>query len=251
LAQINHTNRLKITRNKVRIQLHKHFTPWQFSVSLDIGDLNLADDDRIVVEATHSIITERFGHGTVDAPYPVTPLELTELTGRPNIHFRIKVIAADGSGLIAAEADQIPVTGSSKSNNQQISILEYDESVDRPLPWWLDWNGGSLPVLVFNPDVHDVSAFAKSDMYRGSSAAAVVEQVLTRMCFVDETEDYDEDDEQSWQTLWLDFIRQLGGDEFNPQESEPQQKHEWIAKSVELFASRFRPISKLNLGLRR
>ena len=138
MAQINHTNRAKIERRLVRIQLTKHFEPWRFELSLTLDEFNFAGNEHVVVEATHGIVTERFPFGTVDAPYPNGSTDLVQLTGRPNIYFRVKVIASDGSGLILAEADRVPITGAADTSAQRMAILKYDESELRPLPWWMD-----------------------------------------------------------------------------------------------------------------
>ena len=252
MAQINHTDRQSIERDQVNIQLFKQYAPWRFDLSLDLDDLELEGNARVVVEATHLIVTERFDYGTVDTPYPSGDTELELLTGRPNIFFRVKIVDPDGSGLILAEADRVPVTGSANSPDRRVKLLDYQESDDRPIPWWMDFNS-ALPAVVVNTAISDNGAFAKSNNFRGLNAAAIVEQVLTHLCFVSEYEGYEDDDngeEGTWQSLWLRFIKQFNGENFDPVEASPQGKSEWINHSVNMFARSYRPIPKVNITQR-
>jgi hypothetical protein len=248
MAQINHTDRQSIERDRVSIQLFKQYAPWRFDLTLDLDDFEFEDNARVVVEATHLIVTERFEFGTVGTPYPLGDTELEFLTGRPNLYFRVKIVDPDGSGLILAEADRVPVTGSASSPDRRVKLLDYQESEDRPLPWWMDFNS-TLPAVVVNTAISENGVFAKSNNFRGLNAAAIVEQVLTHLCFVSDYEDYEDDEngeEGTWQSLWLRFIKQFNGEDFDPVEASPQSKSEWIDHSVDMFARRYRPIQKVN-----
>jgi len=252
MAQINHTDRQSIERDRVNIQLFKQYAPWRFDLTLDVDDFEFPDRARVVVEATHLIVTERFDFGTVDTPFPSSDTELVLLTGRPNLYFRVKIVDPGGSGLILAEADRVPVTGSVNSPDRRVKLLDYQESEDRPLPWWMDFNS-NLPAVVVNTAISDSGAFAKSNNFRGMNAAAIVEQVLTHLCFVSDYEDYDPDgdsEDAPWQSLWLRFIKQFNGEEFDPVMATEQSKFEWIDHSVDMFARGYRPIQKVSSAQR-
>ena len=250
MAQINHTNRQTIERNEVSIQLFKQYEPWRFDLTLDLDDFELDGNARVVVEVKHSIVTERFDYGTVDTPYPSGDTELELLTGRPNLDFRVKIVDPDGSGLILAEADGVKVTGAVSSPDRRADLLDYQESEDRPLPWWMEFDS-TLPAVVLNTAISDNGAFAESNMFRGLNAAMIVEQVLTHLCYVSDHEDYDDNDEEgSWQSLWLRFIKQFNGEDFNPAEASSQSKSEWIVTSVDKFSKHYRPIQRVNTAQR-
>jgi hypothetical protein len=249
MAQINHTNRQGIEHHEVHIQLYKQYDPWRFDLTLDLDRFNFPGNSKIIVEASHTILTERFDFGTVDAPYPHGETDLMFLTGRPSVTFRIKIVASDGSGLLLAEADGVKVSGSTGSDDRQKIILEYQESDDRPLPWWLDFNS-DIPTVIVNASIADSGDLAKSNLFRGLNMATIVETVLTQLCFVSEFEDYDAGDlisSGSWESLWIRFIRQYNPAPFDPlEESLAQDKTAWINDSVDMFVRAFRPLNKLN-----
>jgi hypothetical protein len=109
MPRVFFTGRRKLPRRYVTVVLRRGRPP-EFDARIDCSHLNkrIARDSRVVVEAYHNTMVQRFDFGTVGDCRAREPLRLTNFDEWDWPRFRVRVIGiATHAGIVLAECDRV------------------------------------------------------------------------------------------------------------------------------------------------
>ena len=231
IRRFNYTQRIRIQRRRINIELHDtdDDAPLSFSAKLDFSGMGLPPNALVVVIANRDRAAMRFDWGTVANPTPPQDCRLTKIPSNPS--FRIMALAPDGSARLLALADRIKP----KSGSVQESLLWLQEEDLGKEVWRLDFADGN-PTMLINRNIPGISAAVREDdAFRALVIPEVLRAILTRALIVEE---YDiDDDEGSW-SEWIGFVRSFYSEDFlstSDDDGDATEKTEWIEGAVEAF----------------
>lgn len=246
--RINYTGRKKIPRANVRIALVREATgvTASFEAVLNLVDLELPPESPVWIEAYHQTQFQRFQFGTVGRLTPPVDRQLTTFGNTDNIHFRVKVVAADEPRKLLAEADQIPNADPDDIFENRISVLHLrGEELGQEI-WRLSLEG-SYPTLVYNSAIPNGKGLVRDDpVFIAYVYPIIVRQVLEEVLLGKSSRTDDDDDSDSWQKQWVQFITRMGVNA-PPDESgdDTVQRHDWIDSAVAAFCRRNDVLNRL------
>ncbi|MEO8217666.1 MAG: hypothetical protein ABI718_11345 [Acidobacteriota bacterium] len=232
--KLNFTNRKPIARTRVQIALHRDDGVLAFDAEIDLSGLKLDPDSIVLVEAFYRTSIMRFPWGTVGRPVTPDSRSLHDIDTDRVVHFRIKVVAGDGSGRIVAMADDITVTGGSDGMNE-MSLLPVNFVELGELPWRVDF-GVSGTTLEINRSIDDVETLVRSDArVAGLLFPAAAREILVRILLVD---GYVVDEEsEEWWAGWMRWAAAFATFPL-PAETDPDGRLLWIDDVLREFCAR-------------
>lgn len=246
--RINYTGRKKIPRSSVKIALVREAsgTTASFEAVLNLVALELPPESPVWIEAYHQTQFQRFAFGTVGRLTPPVDRQLTTFGNTDNIHFRVKVVAADEPRKLLAEADQIPNADPDDIFENRISLLHLrGEELGHEI-WRLALDG-PWPTLVYNSAIPNAMALIRDDArFLAFAYPMIVRQVLNEALTGENSRTDDDDDTESWQQQWIKFAIGMGVSE-PPDDSRDDsgQRHGWINSAVAAFCGRNEVLKRL------
>ena len=199
--RFNFTGRKRIEQRNVTIELQEtgDSNPPTFSVTLNLAELRLPEDARVIITAIRGRGRMGFDWGTVGSPIPPADCSLTEVPVNPVF----RVIALDDSGKILALANSI----SPKRAAGRESLLWLEEVDLAQEVWRLDFGeSGENPTLQVNKNIRGIgAAMRQDDALRGVILPEVLRAILTRALIVEEFGWDDEDGEGL--ANWVKFTK--------------------------------------------
>ena len=198
IRQFNYTQRKRIEQRQASIALHETDAgnPPTFSANLDLDDLRLPDDARLVIAASDGRAAMRFEWGTAGAPTPPPDCRLTEVPVNPTF----RVMALDADHKILALANSIrPMRAAGRE-----SLLWLQEDDLGQEVWRLDFTQPGHPILLVNRSIANISAaMRQGDDLRGIVLPEALRSILTHALIVDDA--VPDDPEGDWSS-WLGFV---------------------------------------------
>ncbi len=203
IRRFNFTGRKRIGQHNVTIELHEtgDGNPPTFSATLNLAELRLPEDAKVIIAANKGWGGMRFDWGMVGSPTPPADRSLTEVPVNP--YFRVTVL--DDSGKILALANSI----SPKRAAGRESLLWLEEVDLVQEVWRLDFGEpGENPTLQVNKNISGISAtMRQDDALRGVVLPEVLRAILTRALIVEDF-DWDDDDGEGL-TNWVKFTKRF------------------------------------------
>ena len=198
IRRFNYTRRKRIEHQKVTIALQETGagSPPTFTATLDLAELELPPDARLVITARRGRAAMRFDWGTAGAPTPPPDCRLSAELDNPSF----RVMAQDDTGRILAMADRI---NPQRAGGQDSMLYLKEEELGQEV-WRLDFSGAGKPTLLVNREIAGISAAMRhDDALRGLVLPEVLRAVLSRALIVDAAAP--DDTEGDWSN-WLDFV---------------------------------------------
>lgn len=248
--RLNYTNRRKIRREDVVIRLHNESAAIAFDAELRLGAYGFAQvvpPPHVFIEAYRgaSTVWKRFAFGRINTLLPPDDRSLTEFGVPEGILFRVKVSAVDGplAGRLLGEADGVAPLMPDQEEAPRHPIINHVPADDIGDELWRVDFSGTVPLVKINDKIPaGVEQFLVDPTYRAVFAPAVMREVLTRILIIDR-DNYDDEDEASWQARWLRFASELPGVSDPPDFEETQGRlinlkeiEDWVDRAVEAFA---------------
>ena len=238
--RFNFTERHRIEQEHVTVKLNEAADGGvaTFDAKLDLADITLPRDALVVIEAFRGRSIVTFPWGTVGNLRQPEDRRLTNMPGNPQ--FRIKVVAADGSGVLLAMANRI--RPHREEHHGAFVWLEESHELGKEV-WRLDFGDGN-PTLMINSTVGGIGAAVQKDgAFRGLVMPEVLRAMLVRAIIVDEA-DLD-DDEGDWAQL-MRFVRNFhdaplpfeGSGDGALGRRESQEFLDWINEAVKAFTQK-------------
>ncbi len=232
--KLNFTSRTKIPKSSVSITLRREMKVLAFDASLDTSGLSFPRDAIVVVEAYYRTSLMRFDWGTVGRPVVPDDRRLTEIESDRVVHFRVKVVASDGSGRILGLADDLTVTEKS-GGEDEMSLLPVNFVELGELPWRIDYSPAGA-TLEINRSIDEAERLVRSDpKTAGLLFPAAAREILTRIVLVDQHELEEDGDE--WWNLWLRWASSMVPDALM-EGDDAGERMAWIEEVVKVFAAR-------------
>lgn len=233
MPTFNYTGRTRISRSRISVAVEKDQRPWRAKIALDLSGVDLPSNARVYFEPYYGPMRERHPLGSVADVALGRTVVLEELTGRPGVLFRIKVVDPMPSGRLLAHADKVPLTVSTPSQREE--IIETEEDDLKGPPWRIDFEN-ELPVLMIDRSLGP--AVFNDNTFRSLVFPAVLRQVLARIEFVDPIAEEETEGGLTWQGKWKRFIEQIGCPP-RPGSTMPEEIDYWIDQCVTVFCRRF------------
>ena len=246
LRRFNYTGRTRIHREDVQISLNETDNALTFDVDLEgLRNYKLPVQSSIYLEAYRQTNWMRFEFGSVGAPIPPKDRRLTQFDSPEGIKFRLKVISADGTHKIHAEADAIPLITSNKEAATRKSLLPVKPQDLGSEIYRLDFDGGS-PLLLINKVIGSYNDVCLSPPFIALVYPTILREVLLRILVIEGFND--ETLPESWHADWLKLACKLPGIGAPPEQSDDQDsKLDWINKAVASYAKSISSLDKFQL----
>jgi hypothetical protein len=245
IKRINSTGRRRIPGDRVVIEVVDG-TPRTFNATVDLEGFDAPPDAEIVLEATcaGSNTILRFPWGTVASPLPADDRTLRDLNGR-NVFFALKVVdRTQKFGRILGLAENVrPIKGGNRTETGRRGILPVESADLGQELWRLDFRTEDVFLLV-NASVPGLADRVRSDpLVFGLVYPAVIREVLDRA--LEEQVDDDEDNSDSWASLWRAFGKTLHPERVAaPDRDDEDECREWIDDVVAAFTEQHQLAAK-------
>ncbi len=238
IRKFNYTQRKKIPRNRVRIQLSRTRDQLAFDLSLNLDGLELPSEARVYLEAWYRTSYMRFACGNVGNPAIPEDRRLTEIDSRNVVHFRLKVVdESDRHHRIVGVADGIRITDGDPSRGASIPLLpvSFSEGLGEML-WNVQFESDG-PLLELNQRLESIEQISKLDpLFLAAVYPAAVREIFTEMLLVEEVDPHEEGED--WWHLWLRWAHGLTTEPVPEREADPGLKRMWIEQLAREFAAR-------------
>lgn len=235
--RFNFTGRKRIAQEGIAINIEQRDdgAPPSFTAEIDLSGLELPLDARVIVEAYSGRAIIRFPWGTVGAMRPPLDRQLVDMPVNPS--FRIKVVAADGSGVLLAMANRVRPHREERSGS-----LVWVEGKDLGHEVWrLSFAGTGAPTLLVNENIAGISDAVRNDKaFRALVMPEVLRAMLVRALLV---EGYGlDDDAGDWNEL-IAFVQSFHAEtlparERDDDEEARKDRVRWIDRAVGAFTER-------------
>jgi hypothetical protein len=238
IRRLNYTGRKSIARSRVTIRI----VPFSggdpaFTADYNLKGLRFPRDARVYIEAYNADSYMRFAFGTVGESVVPRDTRLTEITARPLVKFRLKVVDETNQiGLLLGVADKIVPLRPDEDLEQKQSLLPVDFCDLGERVWRLDLS--DWPVLELNNRIDGIAEAARSSGgFLGLLYPEVLRRILREAVIEQQVTDPDLD-ESDWTCLWLRYACSLPGVSAPPSSASRQQAElleEWIEEAVHAF----------------
>ena len=233
IRRFNFTERQRIEKERVVIELIEapDGGDWSFNATLDFDGKSLPPNAPVAIEAYRGRSAMRFPWGTVGALSPPTNRRLANMP--ENLLFRVKVLAADGSGTLLAMANRI--RPHREEHHGALIWLSKSNNLGKEV-WRLDFGSGN-PTLLINGDIAGIGAAVREDRaFRGLVMPEVMRAVLVRALIVEDADPEDDDTEKDWGEL-MGFVRTFYDEPLPsaPDDNDRRERMEWIDEAVKAF----------------
>jgi len=244
--RLNWTNRKRIERADVGINLVRDSQGAAFEAMIDLTGYSLPAECRVVVEAYRQTTWRRFDFGTVAFVRASNRCELDAFGDSDGVQFRIKVLSGGrDDGRIWAEVDRVPVKSQDVRDAGRRSLLntrgdDLDEAI-----WRLDFDDSrSGPILVVNNRLGDWRQAVQTTSFRSLVYPELLRQILSKALV-----DF-EDDQQDWHADWIAFACRMPGVSDPPDaEANGDVSSDWVEDAVAAFCRQQRCTEKFGAAL--
>ena len=245
MTRLNYTNRLRLTRDRIRLRLHESEGQLLLNVErLDLSGFALPADAKVVVEAYRQTTRSRIRCGTVGSPVLPTTVPMPEFSVDGGALFRVKVVGVgEADGKLLAVADRVPATGE-QDGAARTPLLPFRSSDDLGQRLWrLEIDEG--PAVLINSGVGDWKAFALEPSFQALVFPEILRQVSLWMVRENDINEEDGDEAAAWRR----FLANLGFDPADVKFDEPEQTEQWADDVAAAFARKHKFLHKLNMQL--
>jgi hypothetical protein len=250
LRKLNFTERAKIPRAAVRIELRRENDGiLAFDPKIDLVGVAAPKDARVYIEAQYRTSYMRFDCGPAGALSIPENRRLTEIDSDRIVRFRVKVVdQTGGARRIVASSNDITVSCDSGGAGARLPLLpvNFDDLGDQV--WRIHFEADQ-PILELNNRVGSIERLARHDPgFFALVYPAAVREVLTRFLLVDRLQEHDENDENddagAWPELWIRWAREMIDD---PVPSDVDDRRAWIDQVVVAFCGLHRVADKMKM----
>jgi hypothetical protein len=207
IRKFNYTGRKRLKRDRVNISVVDDKPFRSFTASVDLAGLGLPDNATVYIEPYHKSSFMRFPFGSVSQEVKPPNTYLSDIPSLVTVRFRVKVVDETKKlGRILRLADKIkPRNLDSTSNHKSILWIDWDQDLDQEIfrvSFKTDY-----PTLEINKKVENGKELLKTDqLFRSLVFPVVMKEVAKEIAG---SHDEFEDGDDSWQSTWLKFIRDV------------------------------------------
>lgn len=233
VRRFNYTERKRIEERNVTLELHENDdgNAPTFSALLNLAELNLPDDARVVITARRGRAAMRFDWGTIGNPAPPPDCRLTDVPVDPV--FRVMVEGSDRKILALANSIS-PRRAAGRESLLWLEEVNLEQEV-----WRLRFDEPGRPVLLVNQKIGGMSAAIRQDGgLQGTVLPEALRAILTRALIV---EAHPPDDDDSPWSNWLRFTESFydvdfpTNDDGADAENDNAALSQWIDGAVDAF----------------
>jgi hypothetical protein len=232
--RLNSTGRKRITRDRIIIELTPPLDTFSFptaTAEINLAELDLDSEARVVLEAYYRSSSMRFPCGTIGSIDIPQKLVLTDIDRGGAVQFRLLVVAADHSGRILASAEGIKPRQKSDTPERQPLLPLRETDLGEEL-WRVDLNERNGPWLLINSRVPGLAARLRSDvLVQGLILPHALREVLRSLPYEGEDED-----DHDWGDDWRKFLRALDVEVEPDDTADEEAVQDWVEDAVIRFS---------------
>lgn len=245
LRKLNFTERTKIPRSSVRIELRRDDDGVLiFDPQLDFSGVKAPKNARVYIEAQYRTSYMRFDCGSIGGPLVPEERRLDEIDSDRIVRFRVKVVDhSNGARRIVAASNDITVACDAGASASRLPLLpvNFDDLGDQV--WRIHFES-TQPVLELNNRIENIEQLARHDpAFFALVYPAAVREVLTNFLLVDRWNENDEGSDTP--ELWIRWAREMISD---PVPADEDDRRAWIDDVVVAFCGRHRVADKMRSG---
>lgn len=243
IRRFNYTQRKRIEQEHVTVHLKEapegHAAT--FDAELDLAELELPSNAKVLVEAYRGRAVARYEWGIVGNLRPPSDRFLTELPSNPQ--FRVKVVAPDESGTLLAMANRIKPQR--EEHHGSFVWMELSDDLGKEV-WRLDFGDGN-PTLKLNRAIDGIGNAAQRDKaFQALVMPEVLRALLVEAIILGGAEL--DDDAGEWADV-MGFVRSFWDDPLPPISEDVsdhrQELRTWIDDAVKAFTQGHFEVSNL------
>jgi len=237
IRRLNYTNRVKISREDVVIELRMNNAENWFDSDLSkLANYKLPSESLVFLEAYRLTSWMRFDFGRIGKLIPPKNLHLKSFDSPVGVKFRVKVTAAGDIHKLLAVADAIPLRTPDQAKYDKDPLLEVMPSKELGDEIYRVDFAESHPVLLINSEVGNYKIIGKSPAFLSLALPAIFREILIQIIIVDKMTD--DDDMEDWHCRWIRFAKLLPGMDDLPNVDDNEECLDWIKKTVAVFAKK-------------
>ncbi|MCB9385952.1 MAG: hypothetical protein H6509_15185 [Bryobacterales bacterium] len=235
MPRVYFTGRKKLAQERIRLELRPGRPP-QFDAQIDLQRHRLPPDAKVVVEAYHNTLLQRFDFGTVADCRPRDATKLTSFDEWDRPQFRVRVVdTGQDPGRILASCERVhridPEDGGERGRSLLKLFPRPDDEMDGEL-WRVESSGGGYQ-LAYNKDAPGLERDIKSKRAAtlGLILPAAMREILAREML---WEGVGADESSEWVALAQSFC----GEPAPVAQSDGLTKDDvasWIDRAVQAF----------------
>jgi hypothetical protein len=226
VTRLNYTNRVRITREKIHLELVEGDPNPRVTFTAALAGYELDPEATVALEARRQTRFMRLTCGTVADPMELDRAVLGEFPDAAGIQFRVKV--TDPDGRIAAAADRLRPSRPDAGESPTEGLLPFRaEDLGREI-WRLDLDDDN-PIVKLNNRLPDWKSVATSSQFRSLVYPQIVRAIA--LWALDRPEP-----EEGVVADWRSFIGWLGAELDDPPETD-ETKAQWANDVVDRFCT--------------
>lgn len=254
MTRINYTGRQRILRESVGLRVNTDPTPKLYVDRLDLSEVELPPDARIILEAQRRTNFMRLESGTVAAPDLPAGVPLVEFDSPNGMTFRVKVVGVSGDdlGKLLAGADGLRAVADGEPVDRTALLSVRPADLGQSL-WRLDIDEAGNPSLLINKSIAmGWNEFARLPLFRALVFPEVTRQVA--MWVVSNWSDADEDPE-SPVNPWIRYFRYELGQTLSEssipaaEEDRSEWARDWADEVTAKFSRKHKFLESVNIAL--
>lgn len=242
---INYTGRTKINRSDITVTVTADADRLTFNLEANLTSYSFPRTAELWVEAYRVNTWMQFFWGTMGNPMPPSDRSLDEFEDPKGIRFRLSVVQSSGSERwkVLGVANNIGYfTPGGEIGNRSELLVVFGEDLGNTI-WKLDMEGEAPVLMVNNAAEPSWQELARSIPFRSLVYPEVLRQLLRTI--LERGVEIDLEDQDSWESDWVRFSRNLGG-MWPPPDKSVEGTSEWIECIVDKFCRRHDMLELLN-----
>lgn len=232
--RLNSTGRIRITRNRIDIELEQYpdlAVDFTAQASLRLDGLELPADAKVAIEAYYRTSSMRFPCGTVSSLDIPQRMVLSDIDKGGAVRFRVLIIAADGTGRVLAAADGLRPSSKSDGVDKQALLPLRESDIGNEL-WKIEVDYRTGPVLIVNNRIPGLAAQVRTvALLQGLIMPHAFRAILQNL---NPSGESDEDD--LWGGNWRRFLSELGVSTEAEDPDDADSVYDWIESAVTAFS---------------
>lgn len=239
--RLNWTGRITIDKSCVEIRREKvaDDQPNTLTVNLNLAEYSFPDSAAVVLEASDRLTSMRFDFGTIGSLSTYKTIELNEfpVDNSPKLRLLVANTTSINLGKILGSAERIKITDT-KTGESSRNIFKVKTRSDMGEEVWrVDFDLDDFPKLEINKNIPKLLHQLETNQLVQSMILPVAFRIVLTELARNLRVTMNEDGEDSWVSIWLQFCKELCGAEDPHQFVDDEERIKtWTDECVAAFA---------------
>ena len=232
LKTFNYTSRKKIYQNEVLFSLLGPEDSPSFNVEFKFNERGFSKESVLYVEAYYKETRQRYNFGKISAIVHPKNRSITEVDLSGLILFRVIIVdETESRGRLLASGERFCANSDNKEEKGKSSLIGIVQRPMGQVPWRVDIEAESAPVLCLNKNIPNVIYKIEYDPYfRALVLPAVLREILVRFLWNEVGA------ENETMEKWMGFAQEFAEEELDSEDIEHLTA--WVDGVVDAFSKK-------------